>query len=139
MSSNRTKSILLVEDNPSDVTMTGEALKAYGQPHTLQIANNVEQARSIILNKNGKNIDLVILDLRLPGEPGIEFLTWMKANDEFRSIPIIIHSTSDAEADVTRCYDLHCNAYLVKPSDFDAFVNQIKIVCEFWLETNVRA
>lgn len=133
--------ILLVEDSPGDIRLTREALKE------ARVANRVHVARDGIeamdfLHQRGSYFesprpDLVLLDLNLPRMDGRKVLAEIKNDPGLSSIPIIILTTSDSEADVRRTYQLHANCYLVKPLDVNLFFNQIRSLEDFWL-ANVR-
>lgn len=129
--------ILLVEDSPGDVRLTREALLEARVANRLHVAPNGVEAMEF-LKRKGKHQsaptpDLVLLDLNLPRMDGREVLEQMKSDSELRRIPVIILTTSDAEADILRSYDLHANCYLVKPVDVDRFFEQVRSIEGFWL------
>lgn len=129
--------ILLVEDSVADVELTLEALA------DAKIANQVTVVRDgaeamAYLRRQGPHAaaarpDLVILDLNLPKMSGHEVLAAMRAQDELRRIPVAILTTSAAEADVVKTYDLGANCYLTKPVDVDQFVHVVQSIEDFWL------
>lgn len=129
--------ILLVEDDPGDVLMTQEAFADHKLANTLHVVTNGEDALSF-LRKTGPwadapTPDLVLLDLNLPRRDGREVLAEVKGDPELRRVPVVVLTTSDAEEDVLRSYDLHANAYVQKPVDFTRFVAAIRAIDEFFI------
>jgi two-component system, chemotaxis family, response regulator Rcp1 len=129
--------ILLVEDNPGDVRLTQEVFKDGRVANHLSVACDGTSALQY-LRREGKyrdsaRPDLVLLDLNLPGRDGREVLSEMKADPFLRQIPVVILTTSRAEADVLKSYDLYANCYLVKPVDLVEFVKVVKGIEDFWL------
>lgn len=129
--------ILLVEDNLADVRLTEEALKDNKVANRLHVAGDGEQAMAF-LRREGKyaNVprpDLVLLDLNLPRMDGREVLREMKEDNGLRRIPVVILTTSRADEDVLRTYDLHANCYITKPVDFDQFISIVQSIEQFWL------
>ena len=128
--------ILLVEDNPDDVALTIEAL------HDSKIANTVHVAKDGVeamdfFHKRGQfagkpTPDLVFLDLNMPRKSGREVLDEVKKDPNLKHIPIIVLTTSQAEEDIFRSYNLQASAYVVKPVDFERFVSVIKAIDTFW-------
>lgn len=129
--------ILLVEDNPADVALTEEALQESKLANRLMVAEDGEQALAILRRKgthaHAPRPDLILLDLNLPGMDGREVLAEIKGDQALRRIPVVILTTSKAEEDVFRSYDLHANCYITKPIDLQQFVKVVKVVDEFWL------
>jgi CheY-like chemotaxis protein len=128
--------ILLVEDNPSDVLLTQIAMKECKIANNLHVASDGEQALTF-LRRQGPHADqprpdLVLLDLNLPRMDGRELLVAMKSDPDLRSIPIVVLTTSDAEIDVVRSYDLQANAFITKPLDMQQFLKVVKGIDEFW-------
>jgi CheY-like chemotaxis protein len=129
--------ILLVEDDPGNVLLTQEALSENKYPIVIHdVADGV--AAMAFLHRtppyaNAVRPDLVLLDLNLPRKDGREVLGEIKADPNLRSIPVVVLTTSGAEADVLRSYDLHANAYVQKPLDMDQFVDVIQTFDEFFL------
>ena len=129
--------ILLVEDNPGDYRLTQEALregKVYNNLHWAQ--DGVEALE--FLRRRGKYADvprpdIVLLDLNLPKKDGREVLSEMKSDAALRTIPVVILTTSQAEEDVLRSYDLHANAYVTKPVDFDRFIEVVQQIDDFFV------
>ncbi len=131
--------ILLVEDNPGDIRLTQEALKESHVEITLDVVSDGEQAIDFLMQRN-KYVDtvrpnIILLDLNLPKKNGIEVLKEIKAHDLLKRIPVIVLTTSDAEHDISKAYDLHANCYILKPVDFDDFANVIKLIETYWFNT----
>ena len=129
--------ILLVEDDPGDVLMTQEAFNDYKIANRLTVISNGEDAIAY-LRKQGRfagvtTPDLVLLDLNLPRRDGREVLLDIKGDPRLRRIPVVILTTSEAEADVIAAYDLHANAYVRKPVDFDQFVAAVRAIDDFFI------
>ena len=129
--------ILLVEDDPGDVLMTQEAFTDYKIANRLTVVSNGEDAIAY-LRKQGRfagvaTPDLVLLDLNLPRRDGREVLLDIKSDPHLRRIPVVILTTSEAEEDVIAAYDLHANAYVRKPVDFDQFVAAVRAIDDFFI------
>lgn len=128
--------ILLVEDNPGDVRLTREAFKEARISNELHVARDGEAALDF-LHQRGEFEDaprprLILLDLNLPKRDGDEVLAEIKADESLRSIPVTVLTSSAAEEDIARSYNLHTNAYLTKPIDPDEFVDVVRSFEEFW-------
>ena len=129
--------ILLVEDDPGDVLMTQEAFTDYKIANRLTVISNGEDAIAY-LRKQGRfagvaTPDLVLLDLNLPRRDGREVLLDIKGDPHLRRIPVVILTTSEAEEDVIAAYNLHANAYVRKPVDFDQFVAAVRAIDDFFI------
>lgn len=129
--------VLLVEDDPGDVLMTQEAFEDYKIANKLNVVTNGEDALAY-LRKEGAfadaaTPDLVLLDLNLPRVDGREVLREVKSDPALRRIPIVVLTTSGAEQDVLASYDLHANAFVRKPVDFDQFVAAIRAIDDFFI------
>lgn len=129
--------ILLVEDNPGDIRLTQEALKESKVKNNLTIARDGEEALEI-LRRQGEHSgnpqpDLILLDLNLPKMDGREVLEKIKNDEILKRIPVVILTTSKAEEDILKSYNLHANCYITKPVDLDQFLIIIKTIDEFWL------
>jgi len=128
--------ILLVEDNPSDVYLTEEALRSVGVTSRLHVASDGVEAMAFLrregMHAEAPRPDIVLLDLNLPRKDGRRVLVEIKEDEALRRIPIIVLTTSNAPSDVVKCYDLHANCYIVKPVDFDQFETVIRAIEEFW-------
>jgi two-component system, chemotaxis family, response regulator Rcp1 len=133
--------VLLVEDSPGDVRLTQEAFREANPSVHLHVAADGMEAMAF-LQKQGTHVnaprpDLILLDLNLPKMDGREVLAHIKDNDSLKLIPTVILTTSDAEADIVKSYQLRANCYLTKPVQLDAFESLIKSINDFWL-TKVR-
>lgn len=131
--------ILLVEDNPGDARLTFEALKDGPVVNTVHHVTDGDQAMQF-LRKQGPFIDvptpdIVLLDLNLPRKNGREVLQEMKADEALRGIPVVALTTSSARDDVNACYALGANAYVVKPVEFDRFLDVVRAFEDFWLKS----
>jgi two-component system, chemotaxis family, response regulator Rcp1 len=129
--------ILLVEDNPGDVRLILEALKDAKVRNTVHSVEDGEQAMSY-LNQEGKYAgvtrpDLILLDLNLPRKDGREVLEDIKTDPNLKSIPVVILTSSKAEQDIVKTYNLHANCYITKPVDLDQFIGVVKSIENFWL------
>ena len=129
--------ILLVEDNPGDVRLAQEALKESKVRNQLHIVNDGMAATDFLFKRNdykdAPRPDLIILDLNLPKKDGREVLAEIKADENLKRIPIVIFTTSKAEEDILKTYNLHANCYITKPLNFDKFMEVIKSIEDFWL------
>ncbi len=129
--------VLLVEDDPGDVLMTREAFEHHKLRNKLHVvADGVEALQ--FLRREGEHAEaprpgLVLLDLNLPRKDGREVLAEIKSDESLRSIPVVVLTTSEAEEDILRSYDLHANAYITKPVDFDRFIEVIRQIDDFFV------
>jgi two-component system, chemotaxis family, response regulator Rcp1 len=133
----RSVDILLVEDCSADVRLTREALKEVKVLNTLHVVHDGMTALAF-LRKQGRyagspHPDLILLDLNLPRKDGREVLAEIKQDENLKRIPVVVLTTSRAEEDVARSYDLHANAYVTKPVDLKQFLEVIRAIEEFWL------
>ena len=129
--------VLLVEDSPGDVRLTREAFREANSSVRLHVANDGVEAMAF-LKQEGEHVeaprpDFILLDLNLPKMDGREVLALIKENDSLKTIPTVILTTSDAEADIVRSYQLQANAYLTKPVQLDAFESLVRSISDFWL------
>jgi CheY-like chemotaxis protein len=129
--------ILLVEDSPSDVAMTLAALQEGGIPSDMHVVGDGEVAMDF-LHRRGEfydapRPDLILLDLNLPKKDGREVLAEVKADEDLKVIPVVVLTTSSAEADVLRSYRLHANSYVTKPVGFEEFLFAVQQIEQFWL------
>ena len=133
--------VLLVEDSPGDVRLTQEAFRDANPAIDLRVAYDGVEAMAFLLRKGAHSAaprpDLVLLDLNLPKMDGREVLAYIKENDELKTIPTVILSTSTAACDVATSYQLQANCYLSKPVQLDHFEARVKSINDFWL-TQVR-
>lgn len=133
----RAVEILLVEDSAIDIQLTEEAFSEGKIHNNLHVVNDGEEAMAF-LRQSGRfakmpRPDLVLLDLNLPRKDGREVLAEMKMDEDLRRIPVVILTTSRAEEDILRAYNLHSNCYVTKPIDMQQFLDVIKSISEFWL------
>jgi CheY-like chemotaxis protein len=132
--------VLLVEDDPGDVMMTQEALGELDRPQLasrLTVVSDGDEALSY-LRRQGRYAqatrpDLILLDLNLPRRDGREVLAEIKSDDSLRRIPVVVLTTSQADEDIERSYQLHANAYVTKPVDFERFTNVVRQIDEFFV------
>lgn len=129
--------ILLVEDTPADVRLTREALKEAKVLNTLYVVEDGVEAMNF-LHRKGKYADmprpdLILLDLNLPKKDGREVLAEVKEDDNLKRIPVVVLTTSRAEEDIIRSYNLHANAYVSKPVDLTQFLKVVRSLEQFWL------
>jgi two-component system, chemotaxis family, response regulator Rcp1 len=129
--------VLLVEDSPGDVRLTQEAFRDANSSIHMHVAADGVEAMAF-LRREGKHADaarpdLILLDLNLPKMDGREVLAHIKEDDSLKLIPTVILTTSDAEADIVRSYQLQANCYLTKPVQLDAFEALVKSINDFWL------
>jgi len=128
--------ILLVDDDPGDTLITTEALQHSKVTNNLHSVANGEEALAYLRREgpyaDAARPDLVLLDLNLPRRDGREVLAEVKADDDLRRIPVVVLTTSQAEEDIVRSYDLHANAYVTKPVDFERFVQVVRSIDDFY-------
>lgn len=129
--------ILVVEDSPGDVRLISEALKEGKFNNTLIVARDGVEAMEVLRQEgrfsNTQRPDLIILDLNLPKKDGREVLAEIKADENLKRIPVVILTTSKAEEDILRSYNLHANCYITKPVGFEQLVEIVKKIEGFWL------
>jgi CheY-like chemotaxis protein len=129
--------VLLVEDDPGDTLMIREAFDDHKLRNRLTCLQDGEQAMAY-LRREGEHADatrpdLILLDLNLPRKDGREVLAEIKGDEELRTIPVVVLTTSQAEEDVLRSYKLHANAYVTKPVDFERFIDVVRQIDEFFV------
>ena len=128
--------ILLVEDNPGDVDLTREALHESKVHTRMSVVNDGDEALAFLRHQgahaDAPRPDLILLDLNLPRKDGREVLAEIKADPALMRIPVVVLTTSRAEQDIVRSYNLHANAYVTKPVDLDQFVTVVKSIEDFW-------
>jgi two-component system, chemotaxis family, response regulator Rcp1 len=135
--SEKTLEILLVEDSPGDVRLTREAFRDALLPVNLHVASDGLEAMAF-LRREGEHgdaprPDFILLDLNLPKMDGREVLALIKEDEKLKTIPTVILTTSEADADVLRSYQLQANAFLPKPVQSDAFESLVRSITDFWL------
>jgi CheY-like chemotaxis protein len=129
--------ILLVEDNPGDARLTREALKEGKIRNNLHHAKDGVEALAFLRREGGfagaPTPDIVLLDLNLPKKDGRQVLAEMKADETLKTIPVVVLTTSEAEQDILRSYELHANCYVTKPVDLEKFISIVRAIEDFWL------
>jgi CheY-like chemotaxis protein len=130
--------ILLVEDNEGDIGLVEEVFQEAKIRNNLYVAEDGEEAM-LFLHKEGKfsdvpRPDIILLDLNLPRKDGREVLKEIKEDDSLKRIPVVVLTTSKAEEDILKSYNLHANSYITKPVDFNQFIKVIKSIEDFWLD-----
>ena len=132
----RVINVLLVEDDPGDVLMTREAFEEYLH-NRLDVVSDGSEALAYLRREgeyaDAPRPDLILLDLNLPRRDGREVLAEVKADVNLRTIPVIVLTTSQADEDVLKSYQLHANAYVTKPVDFEGFIEAIKQIDHFFV------
>jgi CheY-like chemotaxis protein len=129
--------VLLVEDDPGDVVLIREAFEHNKVYNALHVVSDGVQALEF-LRREGDHADaprpdLVLLDLNLPRKDGRQVLAEVKDDTDLRTIPVVVLTTSEAEEDILRSYDLHANAYVTKPVDFDRFIEVVRQIDDFFV------
>lgn len=131
--------ILLVEDNAADILLTEEAFSEAAFAHQLHVAQDGIEALAFLRREppypHAPTPDVILLDLNMPRMSGLELLDVLKADDDLRNIPVVVLTTSRAESDIWRSYNLHANAYIPKPVTIDEFVEVVKSFGAFWFGT----
>jgi CheY-like chemotaxis protein len=129
--------VLLVEDDPGDVLMTREAFEEHKLRNHLSVVSDGEEALAFLrregLHADAPRPDLILLDLNLPRRDGREVLQEIKQDPQLRQIPVVVLTTSQADEDILRSYQLHANAYVTKPVDFERFVSVVRRIDEFFV------
>jgi CheY-like chemotaxis protein len=133
--------ILLVEDSPSDAELTFEAFREGKVPNQLSLVEDGVQALQFLRRQppytRAPRPDLILMDLNLPRKDGREVLREIKSDPALRTIPVVVLTTSQAEADISQAYDLHANCYIAKPVDFQHFLQVVHSIESFWLSVVV--
>jgi chemotaxis family two-component system response regulator Rcp1 len=129
--------ILLVEDNPGDVRLTLEALRDSKMSNNMNVVEDGAEAMAFLRQEgeyaNAPRPDVILLDLNLPKKDGREVLAEIKTDENLRCIPVVVLTTSQAEEDILRTYNLQANCYVTKPLDLDQFIKVVRSIEEFWL------
>ncbi|WAL61378.1 response regulator [Thermocoleostomius sinensis] len=129
--------ILLVEDSPGDIRLTQEVLRDGKIYNNLNVVEDGVQALAFLHKETpyekAPSPDLILLDLNLPKKDGQAVLAEIKTDEKLRRIPVVILTTSAAEDDIIKAYDLHANCYISKPIDLDQFIQVVKSIEQFWL------
>jgi len=129
--------ILLVEDNPSDVELTVGAFENCKIANKINVVNDGEEALDYLYKRknyaDAQRPNVILLDLNLPRQNGQEILQVIKNDDSLKSIPVVILTSSEAERDVLKSYNLHANCYIIKPVDAEKFLQVVSSIENFWL------
>jgi CheY-like chemotaxis protein len=129
--------VLLVEDNPGDVRLTQEVLREGKISNRLSVAIDGVEALAFLRRESAfadaPRPDLILLDLNLPKKDGREVLAEIKDDESLRQIPVVVLTTSKAEEDIIRSYELYANCYITKPVDFEQFITVVRSIENFWL------
>ena len=129
--------ILLVEDSPGDARLTAEALKEGKVLHHMTVVPDGVEAMAYLRRQGrygeARRPDLILLDLNLPKKDGREVLGEIKQDASLKKIPVVVLTTSAAEQDILRSYELHANCYITKPVDLEQFISVVRSVEDFWL------
>lgn len=130
--------ILLVEDNPADVRLTREALVELRQQSRLSVVHDGDEALRFLRREDifsqAPRPDIIILDLNLPKKDGRELLADIKGDKDLRQLPVVVLTTSRAEEDIIRTYELHANCYVIKPTSLEDFIRAIQTIDTFFGE-----
>jgi len=133
----RPAEILLVEDNPGDVRLMQEALREGKVANQVHVARDGVEAMAFLRREgdyaNAPRPDIILLDLNLPRKDGREVLADLKSDENLRRIPVVVLTTSQAEEDILRAYNLHANCYVTKPVDLGQFLDLVKNIEQYWL------
>ncbi len=133
----RPADFLLVEDNPGDVRLTQEALKSHKVKNNLHVVTDGKEAMDFLRRqgkyKDAPRPDIILLDLNLPKKDGREVLAEIKSDSNLKTIPVVIISSSEAEQDIIKSYDLNANCYVTKPVDLDQFIKVVQSINDFWI------
>lgn len=141
MNKSRPIEILLVEDNPGDVILTKGAFSSAKLANNIYVAEDGEEAINF-LNKLGDfkdavTPDIILLDLNLPKKDGIDVLQEIKATPSIQRLPVVILTSSKADQDVLKTYNLHANSYITKPVNLEKFIDVVKAIEDFWFSVVV--
>ncbi len=137
-SAGRAIEILLVEDDPGDELITREAFEHNKLTNNLHVAHDGEEGLDFLYQRGqfegAPRPDLILLDLNLPKYDGRQLLEKVKSDPDLARIPVVVLTTSSAEEDILRSYELHANAYVTKPVDLDQFINAVRQIDEFFIQ-----
>lgn len=131
----KTIDILLVEDNEGDIMLTMEAFEEWESPNKITVAKDGQAAIDFFYNDNKHIVlpDLILLDINLPKKNGHEVLKFIKSEEKFKHIPVVMLTTSSSAADINLSYKNHANCYITKPNEVDAFQKVVKAIEAFWI------
>ena len=122
------KTVLVVEDNDLNMKLFHDLLEAHGY-HILQTKDGMEALKLA----REHHPDLILMDIQLPEISGLEVTKWLKEDDDLKTIPVVVLTTSEADEDILKSYQLHANCYVTKPVDLDKFLTLVKRLEHFWL------
>jgi two-component system, chemotaxis family, response regulator Rcp1 len=129
--------LLLVEDNPGDIRLVQETFRTGPEAYDIHVAEDGQEALDFLRRRppfeKAPRPDIILLDLNLPRKNGREVLADIKADEDLKTIPVIILTTSDAEQDIQDTYMKHANCYITKPAELDDFIRSVNTLKEFWL------
>ena len=131
-------SILFAEDNPQDVRLLKYALSQLDSPVNLLHYPDGQELLAAVPSLYAANIACVLVDLNMPFVDGFEVITQLRANDDFRHVPIIVFTNTNSNEERLRCYQLGANAYVPKPLEIEGLVKAVKSIFDFWVSTNTR-
>ncbi|MCX2932316.1 response regulator [Mycobacterium sp. CVI_P3] len=130
--------VLLIEDDPGDELITREAFEHNKLKNNLHVVHDGEEGLDYLYRRgpfaDAPRPDLILLDLNLPKYDGRQLLEMIKSDDDLRTIPVVVLTTSSAEEDILRSYKLHANAYVTKPVDLDQFMCAVRQIDEFFVQ-----
>lgn len=133
--------ILLIEDNEGDVFLTKKAFESAKIANNIHVARDGETGLDMLRQENGHSgiprPDIVLLDINLPKKDGRQVLEEIKDDPDLRFIPVVILTSSEAEQDVLKSYELHANSYILKPINLEKFYNVVKAIENFWFSVVV--
>jgi two-component system, response regulator len=136
----QTVEILLVEDNPNDLELALRAFQTHKFANSIEVARDGQEALDYLLGGNGREPGspprVILLDLKLPKVDGLQVLREIRANETLKHLPVVILTSSREERDIVESYDLGVNSYIVKPVDFDKFVETVQTLGLYWLLLN---
>ena len=136
---NTRKSILLVEDNPDDVLLTKRAFKKKNIRNQLIVAEDGPEALDMLYGEEASQTvkpELILLDLKLPRMDGLQVLQRIKSEESTKHVPVVVLTTSSEDRDINKSYDLGANSYILKPVNFETFLNAVGQLGEYWLSLN---
>ena len=128
--------LLLVEDNPDDVELALHAFRKHKLANHVTVARDGQEALDVLLGDGGVRPRVILLELKLPKVDGLEVLRAIRADVLLRSVPVVVLTSSGLDRDVVESYNLGVNSYIVKPVDFDKFVETIRTLGFYWLLLN---
>lgn len=128
--------VLLVEDNPDDAELTIRTLKKHNLANNLLHVEDGQEALDFLFDDKNRMPKLILLDLKMPRVDGIEVLRKIKSDDQRKMVPVVVLTSSKEERDIVESYKLGVNAYIVKPVNFEQFVNAVTDLGLFWLILN---